>query len=136
MKVTLDKGYRDHYTLSDLDRAKEIIKSLREDDTSTTEDYARSAATEALKGVPGIVNENGYTDDYVIEIIRAKARTAKNYRIWGGYSEDSQDMDVWVEGIAKTYRGYLEFGAYLTDIWSTGLEDYNQHMYIRYYKGI
>ena len=136
MKVTLDKEYRDRYTLSDLERAKEIIKSLKEDDANTTEDYALSAATEALKGVPGIVNEHGYANDYIIEIIRAKAYTAKNYRVWAGYSDDSQDMDVWVEGIAKTYGGFLEFGAYLTDIWHTGLEDYNQHMYIRYYKAV
>lgn len=45
-------------------------------------------------------------------------------------------MDVWVEATAKTYFGFVEVGAYLSDIWNTGAVKYTEHMYIKYYKAV
>lgn len=123
MKVTLEKDYRRFYTLEDLDRAKAVIACEKEDDETIT-GWAEYAAREGLKGI----------NDYVEEVLKASAHTAKNCRAWNKYGIDSQDMDVWIEGIAKTGRGFIEFGAYLSDIWETGATEYKHRMYIQYYK--
>lgn len=124
MKVTLEKRYKDYYTISDLERAKAIIKQEREDDGETAKGWAEYAVREALKG----------TDDYLDRVIEADARTAKNCRAWNAYGDDSMDMDVYISATAKTSRGFIEVSAYLSDIWETGVKDYRQYMYVNYYK--
>ena len=122
MKVTLEKDYRRYYTLEDLDRAKAVIKAEKEDDAYTAKDWAEFAAREALR------NE----DEYLREVIRAEAHTAKNCRVWGAYTDDSADMDVYISFLAETSEGFIEGGAYLTDIWQSEAETrYKNYMYIR-----
>lgn len=125
MKVKLQKDYRRIYTLDDLDRAREIIEELKEDEM-TVKDYASMAAREALRG----------TDDFISrdEVLTAEAYTSKNRRVWNGYNDNSEDMDIWVDFLVRTYEGFVEGGAYLTDIWMSGAVDYKHHMFIRYYK--
>ena len=125
MKVTLDKNYRELYTLSDLERAKEVIKFMKED-TSTVKEYAEYAIREALKD----------TDVFDGEIITAEAHTAGNRRVWDAYGEGTASMDVWITALARTSEGFIECGAYLTDIWQTGSEHYKQNMYIKRFKEV
>ena len=130
MKVTLEKNYRKLYTLDDLDRAKKVIAAEKEDD-STPMEYAEMAIREALK------NDDGIADDWIVEIFKAEAHTAKNCRVWNAYGyidpeeANTQDMDVWIEFAAELEQGYIKGGAYLSDIWQTGGTDYREHMYIR-----
>lgn len=124
MKVALEKNYRRKYTLEDLDRAKMVIAAEKEDE-ETAIGWAEYAANEALKD----------SDDYLVRIIEATATTAKNRRAYNAYGEGSEDMDVWIEGIARTEWGFLEFGAYLSDIWQSGAVKYQHNMYFcRYTK--
>jgi hypothetical protein len=134
MKVTLEKDYRKYYTLEDLDKAKKIIAYEKEDEMPI-KDWAEYAAREALKG----------TGDYFDECLKAEAHTARNCRAndryWpsryddnGVWEDGSGDMDVWLEATVRTDKGFLVFGAYLSDIWGTGAVEYKQHMYIRYFK--
>ena len=125
MKVTLTEGYRNIYTLADLERAKAVIAFEKEDE-STPANYAECAVREALKG----------TDDGLVRVIEAKAETATNCRAMDSYGPDTGNMDVWITAIAKTYDGFIEIGACLTDIWQTGPDyDYRQHMWIKRYLG-
>lgn len=126
MKVKLEKEFRRHYTLEELDMAKAVINAEKEDE-STAEEWAEYAVREALK------KDNGEYADYLSRVITAKAETAKNYRAWNEYGETG-NLDVWIEAMAKTYNGFIEVGAYLSDIWKSGAERYKHHMYIRYYK--
>lgn len=126
MKVKMDKEYRRNYTLEDIDRAKMVIAFEKENDEDTAKGWAKYAVNEAAKAY----------DDYSVEIIKADATTAKNYRAWNLYGDGSQDMDVWVEATAKTVNGFIEVGAYLSDIWQTGAVDYTRHMYTKYYKAV
>ena len=124
MKVTLEERYREFYTLDDLDRAKAVIASEK-DDFETAKGWAEMAVREALKG----------TDDGLKRIIEASARTARNGRIsWDGFCDGSGNMDVWIEGLAETWDGFAKFGAYLSDIWQTGAIPYKHHMFIINYK--
>lgn len=125
MKVLLEENYKDMYTISDLERAKEIIKEMKEDE-ETAKGYAEIAIGEALKE----------SDDYLKDVLVATARTAKNCRAFNNYSNHSYDMDVWVEAVAETWDGFIKVGAYLTDIWQAGSFDYKEHMYIRYFKEV
>lgn len=135
MKVTLEKDYRKYYTLEDLDKAKRIIEYEKKEDEMPIKDWAEYAAREALKG----------TGDYFAECLKAEAHTARNCRandsFWasdyddnGVWEDGSGDMDVWLEATVRTDKGFLVFGAYLSDIWQTGAVEYKQHMYIRYFK--
>lgn len=130
MKVTLEKDYRKYYTLDDLDRARKVIAAEKEDE-STVKEWAEMAIREALK------NDDGIHDDYIVEIFKAEAHTAKNHRVWNAYGycdpeeANTQDMDVWIKFAAETTKGFIRGGAYLSDIWQTGGTDYRQHMYIR-----
>lgn len=130
MKVTLEKNYRKYYTLEDLDRAKRVIVAEKEDE-STVKEWAEMAIREAIK------NDDGIYEDYIVEIFKAEAHTAKNHRVWNAYGycdpeeANTQDMDVWIEFAAELEQGFIKGGAYLSDIWQTGGTDYREHMYIR-----
>lgn len=126
MKVTLEKNYRKYYTLEDLDRARKVIAAEKETDC-TPKEYAEMAIREALK------NDDGIADDWIVEIFKAEAHTAKNHRAWNlwGDSLETETMDVWIEFAAELEQGYIKGGAYLSDIWQTGGTDYREHMYIR-----
>lgn len=126
MKVTLEKDYRKFYTLDDLDRAKKVIVAEKETDC-TPKEYAEMAIREALK------NDDGIAEDWIVEILKAEAHTAKNHRVWNlwGDSMETETMDVWIEFAAELTNGFIKGGAYLSDIWQTGGTDYRGHMYIR-----
>lgn len=131
MRVTLEKNYRKYYTLEDLDRARKVIAAEKEYDDCPVKEWAEMAIREALK------NDDGITEDCIVEIFKAEAHTAKNCRVWNAYGycdpeeANTQDMDVWIEFAAELGQGYIKGGAYLSDIWQTGGTDYREHMYIR-----
>lgn len=123
MKVKLEENYKNYYTISDLERAKAVIKWEKENDEESIITWAEYAVNEALKG----------TDEFCRKVICAEARTAKNCRVWNAYSDKSETMDVWITATAKTVHGFIEVGAYLSDIWQTGSEKYKHKMNIQYY---
>lgn len=122
MKVMLQKNYKDIYTVNDLERAKRVIQYEREDEFSA-KDWAEYAVREALRD----------TGDYLQEVLKAEAHTSRNCKAWNCYDEDSQDMDVWLEVIAKTAYGFVECGAYLSDVWQTGAIPYKDGMWIQHF---
>lgn len=119
MKVkAFTKEDKKYVTAYDVEKSREIIRDMKEDE-STPAEYLETAA-KSLKGV------------YHAEIINAAARVSCNRRVWNAYSAESQDLDIYVEGLAKVeyndgkrYRvAYVEIGAYLSDIWQlTGSEE-------------
>lgn len=125
MKVKLESKYKDLYTISEYEEAKRVIKVLAEDDSNVME-WAEYAAREAVRD----------TDDCINEVLMADAHTAKNARAWHAIADETGHMDVWVHGLARTFDGFVEFSAYLTDIWQTGAVEYKEHMYIRYFKEV
>lgn len=115
MKVLFPKNYKRYFTVEEYEIAKDIIKTERED-ASTAKDMAEYAVREALKN-----------DDlcYLEEILEAKAEVCKNNGVvYDTYFAGSQLMDVYISGVARVSFGYLEFGAYLSDIWETGAREY------------
>ncbi len=120
MKVNLEKDYRRLYSLEDLDAVK-VIQEYEKEDEYKVSDWAEMAAREAVRGCCG---------RYVEQVLTAKAETAKNCRVWDAYGDGSNDMDVWITATVKIDRGFLEIGAYLSDIWGTGAGRYTQHMFI------
>lgn len=116
MKVLLPNDYKKYFTVEEYEIAKEIIKTEKED-ASTVKDMAEYAVREVLKN-----------DDlcYLEEILEAKAEVCKNILIvdCDRYFEGSKLMDIYISGVARVSFGYLEFGAYLSDIWETGAREY------------
>lgn len=128
MKVRMDRNYRKRYTLEQVDQAKAVIQYEKENDDFTVAQWAEMAVHEALKGTS--VNAQDWQEGW---ILRAEAATARNGRVWNQYGEGTGDMDVWIDAVARTGEGFVEVGAYLSDIWQTGGTDYRPHMYIKRY---
>ena len=122
MRVKLEKDYRQYSTLEQLEQARNVIKAEKEDE-ETVAGWAKYAVMEALK-------DTGHCDR---EILQAEATTARNGRIWDQYGDGTGTMDVWIKATARTSEGFIEIGAYLSDIWQSGVTDYRQHMYIERY---
>ena len=123
MKVAMvKKEDRRFYTSEELDvMAKAVTEALKADEW-TVKGYAEMAAREACR-------DAGCTAG---EILQASAHVAGNCRIHDAIAEGTGRMDVWIEAIARTSHGFVEFGAYLTDVWQTGAVHYQNHMYIRH----
>lgn len=125
MKVKLPKGYRETFTIADLERAKAVIRAEKEDE-ETAAGWAVYAVNEALGG-----------KGCCVEVLKAEAIAAGNSRAWNAYGDDTvntETMDVWIDAIAETTIGFMKVGAYLTDIWRTGEDEYRHHEYIELYK--
>lgn len=124
MKVTLEDNYREFYTLKEVEQARRLIADMKDDETT-----AKQAATWAAEAICRTCN------DTVKEVFTATATTAGNRRVWNWYGTDSGKFDVWIKGKAETEKGFISFGAYLSDIYSIS-EDYpmTEHMYIQYAK--
>ena len=114
MKVKMNKDYKALFTLNDVERAKEIIKIEKTDD-STPEDYLRIAVRHWL--------DRNDDRQYIEEVVRAEAYVDKSYTAWDRYFDGSGDMDVYIEGLVRTGHSYIEIGAYLSDIWEAGSEN-------------
>ena len=123
MKVKLEDNYKKWYTIEDLERAKMVI-ACEKDDEETAKGWLEYAVREAMK----------HSSGYLERGLEAEAHTARNCRAWDAYDNGSGNMDVWIKGVAKTSCGYIEVGAYLSDIWQTGAVEYKHHMYIVEYK--
>ena len=120
--ITFPKDYKKYMTISEVEAAKAMIAEQREED-ETTVGWAEYAVREALKD----------TGDYLDRILEAKAEISGNSRVWNAYNLDSGKLDIWIEATARTERGFIIVGAYLSDIWQTGATPYKQHMWIRYF---
>ena len=128
MKVSITQESKKSITAYQMTAAREIVAQLKEDEMSAA-DYAEYA-------VNAILNS---TDTFLSEILTAKAEIMRNARAWNAYGDDTADVDVWISGIARTWNGFVEYGAYLTDIWSLASDNYDElayHMYSVLYKRV
>ena len=121
MKINFGKDYKRIFTLEDLDACK-IVKAFAKEDETNIKEWAEYAVNEAVKG-----------SDYCVKVLEASAEYARNRRAFHAYGDGSGKMDVWISATAKTSRGFIEVGAYLSDIWQTGATAYKEHMYIQEY---
>lgn len=109
--------------------AEHMIDIMAQEDASKPSEVAEMAIREILKG----------TDDSISResILSAKARVALNCRIQDLYFEGSEDYDVWIRATARTGMGFIEIGAYLSDIWQIGaLEpgELRRRAWVQYFK--
>lgn len=127
MKVTLEENYKSIYTVEELEQAKVVIASEK-DDEYKPEQWAEVLAHEVFK------NSNWF----MRRVLSATAHTCKNLQThdYERYGEGSGWMDVWLEAIFDCgYDGIVEAHAYLSDIWATGGDyEYMDRIYVRYAK--
>ena len=117
MKVTINAESKKVLTIAELDAAKEIVRQMKEDESSAAE-YATCA-----------VNATG---DYCVKVYEVTAYIMKNCRVWDAYEAGSGTLDVWIDCTARTTNGFKVIGAYLTDIWNiSGEDNQTQHMFIQ-----
>lgn len=124
MKVSIPFTMRGVLTVAEMPEARAIIKSMRED--NDFDKYALSAARVA----------SGDNDNFVI--LNQTATIAKNERVQDYYSDNSGNLDVWLEFIAfSLFGGCYLIGIYLSDVYLIAGQpsdrDLKQHMFIREY---
>ena len=128
MKVRLEKEEKKYITLEEAPIAREIIASMKEDE-STAEEYAEMAIRAAYDG-----------NAWSIDTMRATAKISKNNRAWNEYSNDSGCLDIWIEATAYVNTDeFIMIGAYLSDIWKITGDNNTEiasRMYIRKFKEV
>ena len=107
MKVSINQDSKNVLLLRQFDAAKRVVNEMKEDESKPA-DYARYAVSAILSA----------SNDYCTEVIKAEASITRNCRVWNAFNDESEDIDVWVEGIAAGSRCFVRFGAYLSDIWN------------------
>lgn len=127
MKVKITKESRRSLYMSQEAAARAVVDSARESD-DTVEEWARSAAVLVLESC----------DDFIDKVITAEASVMPNSRIgWDAFCTGSENLDVWIEGSAKGYNTFCEFGAYLSDLWGVCHDNHSEvlrHMFKVIYK--
>ena len=114
-------------TVAEMPAVKKVMRCANEDECTAT-DLARVAARLVF-------------DDNAAMIIEARARIAKNQRVWDAFDEETRDIDVWIEFTAfSEYRSsFIIAGVYLTDLWqltTDNADEIKSHMYIRRFKEV
>ena len=123
MKVSITKESKKEVAWYLSDVAKDICMQMKEDE-STVSDYAIYAVN-AIGAAYGI----GLCD----KVLDSSARIATNCRVHNLFSDYSDNLDIWIEGTAKTTDGFVEFGAYLSDIWRLDGENGSDIAFCRMY---
>lgn len=124
MKVQVTQNSKQVITLAEAPIARQIIMDLKED--GGLEDYIRSAISAAYAA----------TCERCDKIYESSAEITKNHRAQDVFVENSKDLDVWIDAIAKVTYGFCEIGFYLSDIWqlsNDNREDVVSHMFVRKY---
>ena len=129
MKVTLPKDYRSRFTLEDMEIARKIIREIKDDESKPAE-YAEI--------VVNYIMSNYYDAGYYgccDRILEVAVEISRNGYRWEPYGEGYKDLDMWMTGVAKLTSGYLEFGMYMSDIWTIGGEYFipQERVYARLY---
>ncbi len=109
MKVSITKESKKQLTLAEAPIARKIIEYCKEDEM-TTADWGEFAVNVACAG-------HNY-GAHCKKVYEATARISKNCRAMNAYTDDSGDLDVWLEVAALTTHGFYIVGAYLSDLWS------------------
>lgn len=124
MKVKMTAESKKAVTIAELDAARNVIATLKED---------MSAAEVARMAINAAMRKYNDTCDTVLE---ATAEIAKNIRVYDAICENSGKLDVWIQATARTMEGFCIVGAYLTDIWTLNgdnAEECANRMFIRYF---
>lgn len=127
MKVQFTADMKRIVTVAEMPAVKKVMRCANEDECTAT-DLARVAARLVF-------------DDNAAMIIEARARIAKNQRVWDAFDEETRDIDVWIEFTAfSEYRSsFIIAGVYLTDLWQLtkdNADEIKSHMYIRRFKEV
>lgn len=116
MQVKITKEAKKWLTVAEMPIVQRIITDFK-DSESTAAEYAQGAAD-------AIMYANfGYRTSYRTKVFEATAQISKNQRLHNYYSDDSGDLDVWIEFVVfDEMYGTISGGAYLSDIWSIPAE--------------
>ena len=128
MKVNLTAEMKKFITVAEMPAVKKVMQYEKENDEWTVQEWAKMAARLVF-------------DDNAAMIIEAKARIAKNQRVWDAFDEETRDIDVWIEFTAfSEYRSsFIIAGVYLTDLWqltTDNADEIKSHMYIRRFEEV
>lgn len=110
MKITLPKEVRERLTMHDVTEARKII-SQEKTNTLTAAEAAAMIGQAVIK----------YPSD--LKVLEASAEIAGNCRVWNYYTDDSRNLDVWVNFRIRAFNEYIEGGAYLSDVFQLTGDD-------------
>ena len=122
MKVLFTRKEKEYFTVAEMPVVKRIIEEMKENDLNSD-----------ITTLSHIITSTGD-----VTVFESSATIAKNRRVWNALSNDSRDVDIWIETtFFDKYYGFYMIGAYLTDIWKSdgnNSEELKSYMYIRRFK--
>ncbi len=131
MHVSLTHDMKKYISLEETPVVRKLIADMKEEEDT---------AEDALKMAVNVIGtEVGYGINCCDSVLYATAEIAKNCRVNNYYNDDSKDFDIWINGVARTLNGFVEVGAYLSDIWQIGGVDNVElvrHMYVRRFEEV
>lgn len=128
MKVQFNAESKKQITVSLMPEVKKLIAEFKEDESKVS-DYANSA---------GYIASGRKNNTW--ECLKAEAIVSRNCRVWNRFSDNSEDLDVWMKFyVYDTYYGFYEIGAYISDLWQADgtaetSEEIKNHMFILEFK--
>lgn len=125
MKIQITKEAKKWLTVAEMPEVRKMIDDLKDDDIRG---YVRTTMN--------FLKENNSS---AVKVFEATAEIKKNIRVMDRYTDNSGNLDVWIDFIAYSSDSdsFIRGGAYLSDIWSiTGTEEDNKlklEMYVERY---
>lgn len=125
MKVQITKEAKQWLTVAQMPEVRKMIADLKDDDI-------KSYVITMMNFLEG----NNF---FNVKVFEATAEISRNIRVKDRYTDNSGDLDVWINFIAygSGSDSFIRGGAYLSDIWSiTGTEEDNKlksRMYVARY---
>ena len=130
MKVTLPKDYKRDMTVHQYEIAKKVVEWAKKNEEGKPEEYLQTAIFHILHRE---TDENGLYDG-LDRVLEANAVVESGCKTYDQYFDGSEDMDILIEGYAKTWNGFIHVIARLSDIWQfDGKTDYRDRMYYTFY---
>ena len=122
MKVLFTAKEKEYFTVAEMPVVREIIEDMKDGDLNSD-----------ITILSHIIASTGD-----VKVFESSATIAKNRRVWNAFSNNSRDIDIWIETtFFDKYYGFYMIGAYLTDIWKSdgnNAEELKSYMYIRRFK--
>lgn len=133
MKVTITNESKNYLTVNEYEKAKALVKQMKDDDQSAAE-----AAEYAARAILRSTRYSQYAD-YFSGILAASAEICRDSSTpWDYHGDGFGFLNVWINATAETADGFLKFGCLLSDIYSLDGETETSdalvnHAYIRYF---
>ena len=124
MRVSLPKNYKEFLTVAEAETARRVIKELKTWEESA-EYFAKVAVEDCTEA-----------DEWCEQVLSVKAEICRDIRTNDMYFDGSGHIDIWLDIIAETSKGFVSIGCILSDVWQVAPNNHIYRYNIRKYRQV